>query len=109
MCFDLTVGGFDDVLGVPINSTVDNNKANDKPADKGNKASDFTMAAAVNEAMMAFKSDEGRPLGIMPNLLVVGPTNRAAAKTVIEVEKNAAGADNINYKAVDILVVPWLT
>ena len=70
---------------------------------------DATNFNAALQAMMAFKSDEGRPLGIMPSLLVVGPTNRAAAKTVIEVEKNAAGADNINYKAVDILVVPWLS
>ena len=50
----------------------------------------------------------GQPLGVMPNLLVVGPSNRAAAKTVIEAEKNAAGASNINYKAVDIMVCPWL-
>ncbi len=70
---------------------------------------DATNFNAALQAMMALKSDEGRPLGIMPSLLVVGPTNRAAAKTVIEVEKNAAGADNINYKAVDILVVPWLS
>ena len=65
----------------------------------------FNLAMA---AMGAFKADYGKPLGVMPNLLVVGPSNRAAAKTVVEVEKNAAGADNINYKAVDIMVAPWL-
>ena len=68
-------------------------------------ATNFNAAIA---AMMGLKSDEGRPLGISPNLLVVGPGNRAAAKGVVEVEKLASGASNINYKAVDIMVVPWL-
>ncbi len=60
------------------------------------------------QRMMTFKSDEGRPLGIDPNLLVVGPSNRAAAKKVIEAENKAGGESNTNYKAVEILVVPWL-
>lgn len=68
-------------------------------------AANFNAAMA---AMGAFESDYGKPLGVMPNLLVVGPSNRAAARTVIEAERNAAGASNINFKAVEILVVPWL-
>jgi len=60
------------------------------------------------EAMMGFKSDEGRPLGVKPSILVVGPGNRAAAKAVIDKEKLAGGEDNTNYKAVEVMVVPWL-
>lgn len=60
------------------------------------------------QAMMEFKSDEGRPLGIMPKLLVVGPSNRAAAKAVVEAEHKAGGGSNTNWKAVEVLVVPWL-
>lgn len=60
------------------------------------------------QKMMEFKSDKGRPLGIKPSLLVVGPSNRAAARALIEVEKKAGGGDNPNYKAVELLVVPWL-
>lgn len=67
-----------------------------------------TQFNAAHAAMGAFKGDGGQPLGIMPNLLVCGPSNRAAAKTVIEAEQNAAGASNINFKAVDVIVVPWL-
>lgn len=59
-------------------------------------------------SMGAFKGDYGKKLAVMPNLLVVGPSNRAAAKTVIEAEKKASGASNINYKAVEIMVCPWL-
>lgn len=69
---------------------------------------DDTAFNTAYAAMMGFKSDEGRPLGIMPKLLVTGPANRAAALSVIKTEKNAAGASNINYQAVDLLIVPFL-
>lgn len=59
-------------------------------------------------SMMSFKSEQGRKLGINPDLLVVGPKNRAAAKRVIDAEHKAQGESNINYKAVEVLVVPWL-
>lgn len=60
------------------------------------------------ETMMGYESDQGRKLGVMPNLLVVGPKNRAKAKAVIEAENKAQGESNINFKAVEVLVVPWL-
>lgn len=76
----------------------------------------FASKAELNDAnfdgavasMMSVKSDKGRPLGIMPNLLVVGPSNRSAAKKVIEAENKAQGESNTNFKAVEVLVVPWL-
>ncbi len=75
----------------------------------GSKAAlDETNFNAAVTAMMSFKSDKGRPLGINPSILVVGPSNRAAARALIEVEKKTGGADNPNYKAVEVLVVPWL-
>lgn len=60
------------------------------------------------ESMMGLKSDEGRPLGVRPNLLVVGPKNRAKANQVIEVMNKDGGGSNPNYKAVEVLVVSWL-
>jgi len=75
----------------------------------GSKA-DLTDANfdAAMEAMGSLTSDQGRPLGIMPDLLVVGPKNRAKAKKVIEAENKAGGESNTNFKAVEVLVVPWL-
>jgi phage major head subunit gpT-like protein len=63
---------------------------------------------AAYQAMMGQKKDNGQPLGVMPSLLVVGVSNRAAAKKVIEQAHKAGGEDNINYKAVELLVSPWL-
>lgn len=68
---------------------------------------DANFDAAI-ASMMKLESDKGRKLGIMPNLLVVGPANRAAAKKVVEAENKAQGESNTNYKAVEVLVVPWL-
>lgn len=75
----------------------------------GSKAAlDATNFDAAMATMGAFKGDHGKPLGVMPDLLVVGPSNRAAAKAVVEAEKLASGASNTNFKAVEVLVVPWL-
>lgn len=60
------------------------------------------------EKMMGLKSDKGRPLGINPDLLVVGPTNRSKAKALIEAMQKEGGASNTNYQAVEVMVVPWL-
>ena len=64
---------------------------------------------AIVTAMSQLKSDEGQPLGIKPNLLVCGPSNRAAARTLLQVERLASGASNPNWKEVDVLVSPQLT
>lgn len=69
---------------------------------------DDTNLDAAIAAMMSLKSPEGRPLGIIPKLLVCGPSNRAAAKKVLEAENKANGESNTNFKALELLVVPWL-
>lgn len=75
----------------------------------GSKATlDAAGFNAAYAAMMAQNSDQGRPLGITPTLLVVGPSNRAAALEVVKAERDAVGATNINQNAVDVLVCPWL-
>ena len=63
---------------------------------------------AAHAAMMKFKGDGLRQLGIVPDLLVVGPDLRAAASELLLSERLANGASNPNYKAVDLLVTPWL-
>lgn len=70
---------------------------------------DATAFNAGRAAMMAFTSDEGRPLGIMPKLLVVGPSNLAAAEALIKAQYLANGATNTLYNSVDLVVVPYLT
>ncbi|MHA7919042.1 Mu-like prophage major head subunit gpT family protein, partial [Alloalcanivorax xenomutans] len=75
----------------------------------GSKATlDETNFDAAYDAMTSQFTDEGRPLGVLPDLLVVGPSNRKKAQEVIKVARKADGADNANKDLVEILVVPWL-
>lgn len=58
--------------------------------------------------MGSLLDEEGEPMGIKPTTLVCGMSNRAAALATINSEKLADNTTNPNYKAVEVIVVPWL-
>ena len=64
--------------------------------------------AAARVAMHGFQADSGRPLGIMPNLLVVGPSQEQAARELISAERLANGATNVWQGSAEVLMSPWL-
>ncbi|MBI1262956.1 MAG: hypothetical protein GC184_14660 [Rhizobiales bacterium] len=72
------------------------------------QALDVDTYAAARAAMGELKGDEGRPLGITPNLLVVPPSHEKAGLEVLKAQRNAAGADNVYAGTAELLVVPWL-
>lgn len=59
-------------------------------------------------AHMLFTDDEGRNLGIKPTHLLHGPTNRAKALEILEAERLASGATNVNRGTAIPLLVPWM-
>lgn len=67
---------------------------------------DSTNYGKARAAMMSFKADGGRPLGIKPNLLVVPPSLEGAARKLLE--KDAEGG-NEWYGSAKLLVSPWLS
>lgn len=69
---------------------------------------DKTGYAAAREAMMSLKSDEGKPLGLMPNVLVVPPSLEGAGMEILNSERDAAGATNVWRNTAKLVVVPWL-
>lgn len=71
-------------------------------------ALDSTAFNAARQSMESLKKANGQPAGVSPRLLVVGPSNRAAAEALIQAQQLANGASNTLYKAVDLLVCPWL-
>lgn len=75
----------------------------------GSKA---TLTAANYEAARAFmkgqKDEHGKPLAVVPNLLVCGSSSEAAARKVIAAEKIDGGDTNTLFNDVEIMVVPWL-
>lgn len=75
----------------------------------GSKA-DLTAAnfEAAYDAMMGFKGDGGRKLGIIADTLVVGGANRGAAEAILAKQNLANGESNTNYKRVELIVTPWM-
>lgn len=71
-----------------------------------------TLNAAAYEAargvMGGFKADGGRPLGIVPNLLVVPPSLEGAGKKILQSQLVNGGESNPWAGTAELLVVPWL-
>lgn len=64
--------------------------------------------ATARGALMAMKGDYGRPIGVMPNLLVVPPSLEGKALEIVNSERDAAGATNVYKGTATVLVAPWL-
>lgn len=59
-------------------------------------------------ALLGIKGDHGRPLGLMPDTLVVGASNEKAGLEIVNSERDAAGATNVYKGTAKLEVVPWL-
>lgn len=68
-------------------------------------AANFVLA---KNRMAGFTADGGSPLGIRPTHLVVPQSLESAAQDLIDKQNLAGGESNIHYKAVEIVVSPWL-
>lgn len=75
---------------------------------KSKAALDAANFNAAMAAMMGIKADGGRPLGVKPTHLIVPPQLRAAALALIEAQTVNGGESNPNYKAVQVIVSPWV-
>ena len=64
--------------------------------------------AAARAAMMDFRSDEGRILGVKPMMLVVPPTLEDAALRVVNTTFSDGGGSNPWCQTAELLVTPYL-
>ncbi|MCR6497083.1 Mu-like prophage major head subunit gpT family protein [Thermomonas sp. S9] len=76
---------------------------------KSKAALDAANFNAAMAAMMGIKADGGRPMGVKPTHLVVPSTLRAQALSLIEAQQITGGESNPNYRAVEVIVSPWLS
>ena len=72
-----------------------------------------TNYAAARAAMMGFSNEEGTPLGIRPNLLVVPPALESQGKEILMADllgiTGEGSKTNIWKGTAELLVVPWLS
>lgn len=69
---------------------------------------DATNFASVLAAMRSYKKDNGSALNIVPDLLICGPANQAAAEKLLNTQLVNGGESNPHYKKVELLVVNQL-
>lgn len=69
---------------------------------------DAAHYATARAALMGMKGDYGRPLGIIPNLLIVPPTLESAGRKIVNSELGSGGETNEWKGTAELLVVPWL-
>lgn len=75
----------------------------------GSKQSlDETNFEAACLALATMKDDEGRPLGVRGNLLVVPPSLELSAWKLVKSQTLANGAENPYFGRAEVLVSPWL-
>lgn len=68
-------------------------------------AANYAIARA---ALSGMKGDFGRPLGLVPKLLIVGPSQESAGRKLLNSEYGAGGETNEWKGTAELLVVPWL-
>lgn len=75
----------------------------------GSKAAlDVMSYAAARGAMTAQVGDAGRPLGVVPDTLVVHPSLEKAGREVVSASLNADGGSNVWAGSAKLIVAPWL-
>lgn len=68
-------------------------------------AANYAIARA---GLMAMKGDGGKPLGLVPDLLVVPPALESAARQILNSEYGTGGITNEWKGTAELLVTPWL-
>ncbi len=63
---------------------------------------------AARTAITGQKGDGGRPLGLVPNLLVVPPSLEGAGRSLLQSQLVNGGESNKWANSAELLVVPWL-
>lgn len=69
---------------------------------------DITNYAAARAAMMDFRADGGRILGVRPTVLVVPPSLEAAALQILNALINADGGSNVWANTAQLIVTPYV-
>lgn len=64
--------------------------------------------AKARAAMLSYVADNGEPLGLIPNLLVIPPNLEGAARKLLVNDRNDMGAANEWAGSAEILMTPWL-
>ncbi|QBK69394.1 Mu-like prophage major head subunit gpT family protein [Acinetobacter johnsonii] len=94
------------------NHPVGKSGVSNKGTKKLSAASQEAAAASYGEArtaLMSMKDEDGRPLNVNPNLLLVPPALEATANALINSDRLDDGKANLYKGTAKVVVVAWLT
>jgi phage major head subunit gpT-like protein len=92
----------------PVGDTSVSNKY-DVALDIATQAAAKSSYGAVRTAMKSQKDEEGRPLNVNPNILLVSTNLEDTANALMTVDRLEDGKPNLYKGTAEVVVVPWLT
>lgn len=91
----------------PVGDGVVSNKGTDR-LDISTQAAAKATFGAARTAMRSFKDDEGRPLGVKPDVILVGPALEDLADTLYTSDRLEDGKPNIYKGKCKPVVADWI-
>lgn len=110
LLFDLIANGFTNACydGRPFYDTTHPNGTGAVQSNKGTATLSATSYSAARAQMMSLVDENGRPLNVVPDLLVVPPQLEKAALEILRADASANGSSNIYKDSADLIVAPYL-
>jgi len=110
LMYDLLINGFasNSFDGTTFFATNHPNGNSANWSNMGTAVLDAISYANARAQMMSLTNEEGRPLMVVPNYLIVPPQLEATARALLRADKTVNGETNIWRESADILVAPEL-
>jgi len=110
LVFDLLAGGLVNVCydGRPYFDTAHPTGDGAAQSNKGTAALSAASYAAARSQMMSLVDERGKPLNVIPDLLIVPPQMEKAALEVLRADLTVDGGSNIYRDSADLIVAPYL-
>lgn len=92
----------------PVGAATVSNRGTAALSASTEAAADASYGAA-RVAIMSFRDEEGRPMGLIPDLLEVPPALETTGRRLVEMDRLANDTPNPYAGTAKLLVNPWLT
>lgn len=110
LVFDLLSGAFENVCydERPFFDAAHPTGIGQAQSNKGTAALTAASYAAARAQMMSLVDEHGKPLNVVPDLLIVPPQLEKAALEILRADLTASGESNVYRNSADLVVSPYL-
>ncbi|MGA2191749.1 MAG: Mu-like prophage major head subunit gpT family protein [Nitrospirota bacterium] len=110
LVFNLLSGGFANLCydGMPFFSAA-HPTGSVTQSNMGTAVLDSDSYAAARASMMSLLDEQGNPINVVPDMLVVPPQLEKAALEILNEDVDADGSSNVYKSSADLVVAPYLS